>query len=64
MAACQDGGQYTAEHIVLAQDGFACLSENGVYGFFGIHEGLLYLYPILIPYYYTTIGEGGCGTSV
>lgn len=48
MAACQDGGQYTAEHIVLAQDGFACLSENGVYGFFGIHEGLLYLYPTII----------------
>ena len=41
MAARQDGGQYTAEYIVLAEDGFACLSENGVYGFFGIHGGLL-----------------------
>ena len=48
MAACQDSGQYTAEYIVLAEDGFACLSENGVYGFFGIHEDLLYLYPTII----------------
>lgn len=57
MAACQDGGQYTAEYIVLAQDGFACLSENGVYGFFGIHEGLLYLYPTIIQ----RLGKSLCG---